>query len=144
MITKTAERLNAMSLQEIFDVANESVIKQGKASWRGELGDCAYRGPSGLKCAAGFLLDDADYREEMEGTSARDMLNEVGFRVGDAVDSFANTITKKRDLISRLQAAHDGAARCHNESGGRFVDHFNEKMEHVRTWLSSPLVRSVG
>jgi hypothetical protein len=136
-MTKTAERINSMSLMEIFDFVNESVIKQGKASWRGELGDCAYRGPKGLKCAAGFLLDDADYNEGMEGKGARDMLNEVGFRVGDAVESFADPITRKRDLISRLQAAHDGAARCAEEGEAKFVDSFTQKMEHVKSWLNS-------
>jgi hypothetical protein len=139
-MTKTTERLNAMSLQEIFDFVNEQVIKQAKPSWRGELGDCAYRGPNGLKCAAGFLLDDEDFDPDMEGKGARDMCNMIGFRSGHDVNDldYADTITRKRDLIARMQGAHDGAARCAMDDGeANFVDSFTEKMEHVRAWLNS-------
>jgi hypothetical protein len=148
-MTKTAERLNAMSLQEIFDFVNDAITKQGVPSFDSELGDCAYRGPNGLKCAAGWLLDDADYDRELEGKGAADMCNAVGFRVGEAVHAYANIITIKRELLQRLQSAHDNAARdfrapMPSQEGISFLQLYAEKMEHVRAWLSSPLARSVG
>jgi len=142
--TKTAERLNAMSLQEIFDFVNDAITKQGVPSYDDSLGDCAYRGPNGLKCAAGMLVDDEDYTREMEGKCARNMCNMIGFRsYNDPIDAdYTNPITIKRDLLSRLQQAHDSAARdfrapLPNQEGISFLQLYAEKMEHVRTWLNS-------
>jgi hypothetical protein len=53
--------------QETFDHICKSIIAQGKQSYDPDAGDCRYRGPNGLKCAAGFCITDEEYLPSMEG-----------------------------------------------------------------------------
>ena len=46
-----------MTEQEVFNKVWDHIITQGKPSLSGE-GKCRYRGPNGLKCAAGIFLTD--------------------------------------------------------------------------------------
>lgn len=52
--------------QELFDIIATHLITQTGLSID-ERGKYLYRGPNGLKCAAGFLIPDEDYIPEMEG-----------------------------------------------------------------------------
>lgn len=59
-----------MNAQEIFDTVFTKLYEQGKQSVDPELPHtCMYRGPDGMKCAAGFLIPDELYRPEMENIS---------------------------------------------------------------------------
>jgi hypothetical protein len=80
------------------------------------------------------------------------MCNAVGFRApvievnedGEDVEVITreHPITVKRDLLRRLQSAHDNAARCAMDGETKFIDAFTQKMEHVKSWLNSlPLSR---
>lgn len=56
--------------QQIFDKAVTALLKQNQRSGDpGSYAGCQYRGPNGLKCAVGHLIDDACYQPLMEGRS---------------------------------------------------------------------------
>jgi hypothetical protein len=61
-----------MREQEVFDTIAVGLMKQGKPSKR--RGDCLYRGPDGLKCAAGILLPDEFYSEDFEHVGWIDLI----------------------------------------------------------------------
>jgi hypothetical protein len=128
-MTKTAERINSMTPMEILEFVETAIIAQGKASVYDHDGKlaCAYRGKDGTsKCAMGLVIDDADYIPSFEGMRAWDVTERLGI-----VD------TTKRNLLSRLQYAHDNAHRdATNEYDVCFVDSFKSKMVHVRNWLT--------
>lgn len=94
-----------MTNQELFDRACAGVIKQGTPSFRDNgSGGCAYRGPGGTKCAAGQLIEDADYSPSMEG---------IAVPIGK---TFKVPWTKDQEsLVIDLQQAHDGTARRVND-----------------------------
>lgn len=54
-----------MDKQQIFNTVAQNLLIQNECSWNGEI--CLYRGPNGLKCAAGVLIPDELYQPEMEG-----------------------------------------------------------------------------
>ncbi len=57
-----------VSLQEIFDQVATHLLTQMDRSIDGfEKMKCMYRGPRNLKCAAGCLISDDEYRKHMEG-----------------------------------------------------------------------------
>lgn len=60
----TLKNLKKVSKQQVFDQVAEHLLKQNKASDIG--GVCAYRGPRGLKCAAGCLIADDEYNPSWE------------------------------------------------------------------------------
>ena len=128
--TKTAERINSMTPMEILDFVEKAIVEQGRASvydcLNGKI-ECAYRGKDGAKCAMGVVIDDADYAPAFEGMRALDVCNSIGI-----VD------TTKRNLLSRLQSAHDNAFReARDEYDVSFVDAFKYKVWHVRNWLNN-------
>jgi hypothetical protein len=83
-----------MTPQEIFDTVAVHLMTQGKKSQGA--GECLYRGPDGLKCAAGVLIPDEDYTPKMEGKPVSEL---AYFRQGfDAVCV---------DLIFTMQICHD-------------------------------------
>jgi hypothetical protein len=56
-----------MTPQEIFDTVAVHLMTQGQRSEDEAYEECLYRGPDGLKCAAGVLIPDDDYSWGMEG-----------------------------------------------------------------------------
>lgn len=48
------------TLQELFDIVSKHLIKQNERSGFSDE-SCSYRGPNGLKCAAGILIPDEEY-----------------------------------------------------------------------------------
>jgi hypothetical protein len=84
--------------QEVFDQVAKHLLEQGKKSFKlDEDGDefCLYRGPEGLKCAAGCLIADNEYKDDMEGGSWSYLV-----RRGYAPETH-------KILIAKLQAIHD-------------------------------------
>lgn len=57
-----------MKLQEIFDTVTNHLLEQNCKSVA-ETGQCSYRTPTGLKCAAGCLISDSEYKPDMEGNT---------------------------------------------------------------------------
>lgn len=81
--------------QEVFDWVVFNLKTQGKQS-RNDQGTCVYRGEDGCKCAAGFLIADAHYIPELEGTGWR-YLQEM----------LPSARSRHTDMIEDLQIAHD-------------------------------------
>jgi hypothetical protein len=48
------------TLQEVFDIVSKHLLKQNERSAFSDE-SCSYRGPNGLKCAAGILIPDEEY-----------------------------------------------------------------------------------
>lgn len=88
--------LTAPTAQQVFDHVVTGVIAQGTASIQPD-GSCLYRGPNGLKCAAGQALSDDDYRAEFESKRAYSI-------------DLPERLKPYRHLLTRLQYAHDSAA----------------------------------
>lgn len=57
------------TVQEIFDITATHLLTQNQKSHdqRKMTATCMYRGPNGLKCAAGIWIPDEEYVREMEG-----------------------------------------------------------------------------
>lgn len=61
--------------QEVFDHVSKHLLSQGCKSVNYEENEkcitmyCLYRGPNGTKCAAGCLIDDTEYKVEMENST---------------------------------------------------------------------------
>jgi hypothetical protein len=91
----TLKNLNEASEQEVFDQVAVHLLKQGKVSQNSE--GCAYRSSSGLKCAAGCLIADDEYKEWFEQRGWRDLVK----------DEFVPEAHGM--LIQDLQGVHDNA-----------------------------------
>ena len=59
-------------------------------------GNCSYRGENNLKCAAGCLIADSEYKPAMEKASWRDLIKS------------RQVPSEHEDLIFALQHVHDG------------------------------------
>ena len=111
--------LHTATPQQVFDQVVLHILRQGKVSLRtysDSFGDkqkvCAYRGDGGTKCAAGCLISDEEYSDEMEYK----LWTEV-------VDTFGTGEAHHVYLIERLQWAHDAA------DGEDFVESFIKKLD---------------
>lgn len=93
--------------QEVFDISASHLLKQGKRSVKPGTNQCMYRGPDGMKCAAGvFLTDNFAINGHAEGCSWH------------ALTISANGVPKTNEgLITQLQLVHDGAAEWIGETG---------------------------
>jgi len=100
-----------LSLQELFDISYNHIIKQGFPSVN-DKDECLYRGYDGIMCAAGVFLSDD---EVVEG---RPWLNLIEGR-GDEPNG--------KDLfIKELQNCHDINAIEDN-----FIDLYKESMREL-------------
>ena len=64
-MTITLATLPQATAQEVYSQVRNHLLTQ-KIKSKEEGKGCVYRGPDGLKCAAGCLISDEEYREEME------------------------------------------------------------------------------
>lgn len=82
---------------EVIDYVTNHLLSQGCRSKSLEAHGCAYRGPSGRKCAAGCLIPDSLYTTEMENKSW-----------GVIIEDYPILCSKHSGLIEKLQYIHDG------------------------------------
>lgn len=94
---KTTDKIEAMSVQEVFDTVAKHLLTQGR---RCELSKrCLYHLvlPDGktMQCAAGCLIDPDEYDSRIDGMAWEDLVTRgfVGMR--------------HRSFIQRLQSLHD-------------------------------------
>ena len=94
-----------MTDQEVFDKVVTALRKQGRRSSMmqphpeyGSQEICRYRGPRGVKCAAGHLIPDELYDEEMEGKDWNSIVENW--------PSIA-ALNLPTDLVSEFQYIHD-------------------------------------
>lgn len=87
--------------QETFNTAYLGLKSQGfEKSYSGEIDECAYRGPEGRKCAAGWCISDEDYSEDIEGCSVR----------SNDIQELPSVKIHDKDLLADLQHAHDSSS----------------------------------
>lgn len=108
-----------MNRQEIYDKVKAHLLTQGKKSEAKTIsGQCLYRSPDGLQCAAGCLIPDELYDPEMEGARVPKCAEELLSTDSDDNDTrrtamIGNALVKAginvRDVpfIERLQRIHD-------------------------------------
>ena len=112
----TVQNLNEFTAQEVFDYVTAKMIQQGQRSVD-ELGNCKYRlfddQGAALKCAAGHLIPDCCYDEQMEENSYSKLT---------AIHN--NFSEAHKALINALQVAHDNAI-------GEFIPEFIEHAKEV-------------
>ena len=107
-----------MTNQEIFDRVARHLLTQGKASYDATRGMCMYRGPDGLKCAAGILILDNAYDPSLEGKMAEELPASTQAAMG-LEDEHAV------EIVRHLQSIHDNWnaclwARCLRGTANRF------------------------
>jgi len=90
-----------LTLQETFDKVATHLLRQNARSESATT--CLYRGPNGLKCAVGCLIDDAVYSPEIEGFAVKD----VACIKSALRKSGVPTGRKAMDLLVNLQVLHD-------------------------------------
>lgn len=81
--------------QRLFERVVSAVVRQGEPSVNKHR-QCLYRGPRGLKCAAGHIIRDSEYSRSMEKLPIEDLGSLLPDRLRPHID-----------LISKLQSAHD-------------------------------------
>lgn len=87
-----------MTEAELVRYVYAKLIEQGGPS--SSNGECLYRGPHGLKCAAGILIPDEFYPkiQHLEGITWQELVSKAG-----------EIPTKHGGLIECLQSSHDAA-----------------------------------
>lgn len=122
--------------QQLFDIAYTGLVKQGKGSFDVDKRICQYNGPDGTHCAIGLMLPH-DVRERVrEGAGVQTILtlyaavrDFFGYR---GMHAQSEEERDQRQLLSDLQAAHDGAAMtCYNDSSRHFPTVFRRNMTGV-------------
>lgn len=98
--------------QEVFDKVGVHLLQQGKRCVNGHRGDCLYRGPKGMSCAAGVLISDDEYHEGLEHRGWLDLIT-----AGEAT-------TAHVQLIMALQTIHDNEHR----NVSRWIDGVYQKL----------------
>ena len=96
IIMITLKTLDQATEQQVFDQVATHLLTQNKRS-ANEKGECMYRGPEGLKCAAGCLIADDEYEQVFEGNSWRWFM--VGGRVSRNCSGLINNLQSCHDLI---------------------------------------------
>jgi hypothetical protein len=95
----------ASGMQRMFNRVVRHLRKQGKPAVRN--GDCLYRTPDGLSCAAGCLIPNRLYTPEYENKSMTLVLD-TDEKLLKHLDRLYNVKdTKTRELLKELQIAHD-------------------------------------
>jgi hypothetical protein len=108
--------ISAWTAKEVVDYVVQKINEQGDLCYDALLGVCMYRGPHARRCAAGWLIDDKDYKPEFEGRPVTD-------------PTVAKCIPRKHlNLVSGLQEIHDLSIR-------RGLKFFNELANDLKTRL---------
>lgn len=91
----------SMTNQEAFDFVAKKLIEQGEPSIN-DSGMCLYRGPNNNRCAAGWLIPDDKYTDDMEGNTTD----------CDSHPTLRESINcNDLHFVSVLQTAHDNATK---------------------------------
>ena len=89
----TLKTLPTTTKQEIFDQVSQHLLEQDRQSKDGS--HCKYRSQDGLKCAAGCLIDDSEYKDSMEGLKWLELV-------------YRDIVPRKHNhIITTLQSIHD-------------------------------------
>lgn len=109
---------NWMTKQEVFDKAVGGLLTQGCQSLKGgNKNECMYRGDNGTKCAVGHLIDDDNYRPNVEGHNIYAKEVQVAL-LASRVDITDDEIF---ELLQSLQRIHDESS----------LDLWRERLEEI-------------
>jgi hypothetical protein len=89
-----------MTDQELFDKVKNHLLTQSAKS-EDVLGQCLYRGPNGLRCAVGVVIDDNWYSTDLEGKGAYNP--KITSLLRNNLKFTFNQVT----ILKRLQIIHD-------------------------------------
>lgn len=98
-----------MDDQQIFDTVAKHLLEQGEKSEGPDPSSddgttCLYRGPNGLKCAAGCLIPDEMYSPKLEGLN----VNAVTMRkLFEAIGITSIRLVRDFQIIHDVHAAKD-------------------------------------
>lgn len=92
-----------MNKQEMFTKVWKGLEGQNwqQSLQEGSTDRCRYRGPNGLKCAAGHLIPDEMYSPELEGEHILAVFSDNAMIFGEHVDG------PEKSFAYRMQTAHD-------------------------------------
>ena len=112
--------------QETFDIVYRALKAQGGPSvdtWPdGRYRRCRYRGEGGLKCAAGHLIPDEDYRVELEDGPADG--------IGKGYVKGPGWWGHDLELVLALQEAHDYAF-ANADSDSAWLEDWEDRMRSL-------------
>ena len=94
--------------RQVFEYVKDHLLKQNQQSSHGS--GCAYRGPYGMSCAVGCLIDDDHYHEDLEDNDVFDggVIDTLLMSVGNWLVEVNDRLSDKRILMLRLlQQIHD-------------------------------------
>jgi hypothetical protein len=96
-----AANIKPKSNQDVFDEVLKAIRKQKYIQSNDDSkGVCLYRGPNGLRCAAGHMIPNSLYKVQMEGKS----VGRLKVIYPEIAKYFENV---GGDLLVDLQMAHD-------------------------------------
>jgi len=107
-----------MTEQEVFNKVWDHIIAQGEPSVNKD-GHCLYRGPNGLKCAAGIFLTDEQAADSDEHAATWAHLDDMGYPELEGLPNH---------LIKNLQICHDEASPLGGED---FIKDFKYRARFV-------------
>ena len=113
-----------MTEQETFDIVVTNLRKQGCKSLSMS-GECRYRTPEGLRCAAGWLIQDEDYMDDIEDTPVLSTSRKSN-KITTLIQSYGHNV----DLVRELQKVHDiYSVDSWEEHFALIATHYNLKYE---------------
>lgn len=115
------------TLQDIFDVVYEGIVKQGEPGKAPGSVACSYR-HNGLKCAFGQLLPDDYYTPDLEDMNPQEIMRRP---VPSNWSPALWCATQAVNLVADLLRAHDHSASTEN-----FVASFKRRMHALADKLS--------
>lgn len=87
-----------MERQEIFDKGYIAILQQGVPSIDPDMERCVYRGPDGVKCVAGYFIEDAEYSKRMEIFTANEGIVRELFLAKNIDPDFMRSLQEIHDL----------------------------------------------
>jgi len=115
--------------QELFSAAYLATMKQGMASSISN-GLCRYRGPNGLKCAIGHLVEDDDLAHAMDEANDAAIDTLVKNRFPGLPEEFVEHVF----LLRTTQIAHD-----RSKNPATFREDFTREMRDIAREFSLSL-----
>lgn len=99
--------------QEAFDIVWQAFVveKRPQSVWSGH---CRYRGPNGMKCAAGLLMADELYLSDFDTK---------GISVDGLPSHVRNSLCESSEFVQLLQTIHDEVI-----APGMFTDHMRNRL----------------
>lgn len=102
-----------MTTQEAYERIREHFSQPDAEFSVTENNICRYRGPNGAKCAFGVLIENDEYRLEMEGAGATSVMRTF---------NLPNLVGVDENFVEQAQETHDKCAQNESLTTADFVD----------------------